>query len=268
MKRLNLFAAALVLGLPLPQAAIAQDGRITPVLSTTMQRTCEAETTRAMLMERGEAIPDARPTLEKQTRGLRISALSGGLLFENTVSGPQGDALLRFELAPDGTMTGETASGTSMDAYAAARPNADLPALVRAMADDIPERLLTGRSFAVGDPYYPESLRRGLVQRMAAGLNLPFAADGADDLAYLGETMHDGRRAWRFGGRLTVEGAGDVSAGRVSVALVSDAAILHDAETGLVLSYQTISETRVDLDGRPFRQMRMTDAFTCDIVPR
>jgi hypothetical protein len=268
MKRLHLFAAALVLGLPLPQAAVAQDGRITPVLSTTMQRICEGETTRAMLMERGEAIPDARPTLEKQTRGLRISALPGGLLFETTVSGPQGDALLRFELAPDGTVTGEAASGPAMDAYVAARPGADLPALVRALAEDTPERLLLGRSFAVGDAYYPENLRRSLVQRMAAGLNLPFAADGADDMAYLGETIHEGRRAWRFGGRITVGGAGDVTAGRVSVAQATEAAILHDAETGLILSYQTTSESRVDLDGQPFRHLRMTDTMTCDIVPQ
>lgn len=254
---------ALVFGLLLPQAAVAQDARITPVLSTTMQRACEGEKTRLLLMARGEAIADAQPAIEPQYRGLRVSRTVQGHLFEHTVTGPQGDVVLRFETKADGLVADATLSGDT-----AASPNADLPALARAMAEDVPERLLPGRSFAVGDSYYPEALRRSLIEQMTTGMGLPFAINGSVEMSYRGETMHEGRIAWRFEGPLTAGGSGEVAGASLSVAHVTDAVILHDAETGLVLTYETTGDTRVDVDGRPFHHLRIAEAFTCEIIPQ
>jgi hypothetical protein len=54
--------AALVIGLFAPQGAVAQDARIAPVLSTSMQRVCQIETTRTLLMNGGRAVDNPRPS--------------------------------------------------------------------------------------------------------------------------------------------------------------------------------------------------------------
>lgn len=258
MKLGPLAPVALLLGLLLPQVAVAQDARITPALSTTMQRTCEVEKSRLLVMARGEVMPDARPTVERQTRGLRVSRTPEGRLFEHTVTWPQGDVLLRFESTPNGAVTDATLSGDP----------AGSPALARAMAEDVPERLLLGQTFAVGDSYYPEALRRSLIEQMTTGMGLPFAINGLVEITYRGESMREGRRAWRFEGPLTAGGSGEVAGASLSVAHVTDAVILHDAETGLVLTYETTGDTRVNVDGRPIHHLRITEAFTCEIIPQ
>ena len=85
---------------------------------------------------------------------------------------------------------------------------------------------------------------------------------------YRGEVVHEGRRAWRFSGDMTVQGAGAVEGRTLSMNQATTVEILHDVETALVLSYNTAAETRVDLDGEPFRIMKNTDAYACEIVPQ
>ncbi len=257
--------AALALA-ALPQAALAQSGRITPVVSTTMQRVCQAEMTSTLLVEGGQAVENPQPAVDPSTRSLRVMRTPGGRLFENTVSSLSGDTVLRFNTSPKGEVADAALSGSAIDAYAAASPSADLTTLAFAMADDLPERLLLGQSFAVGDSYYPEALRRTLLDRIISGMGLPFAVDGLIDIRYMGEATHEGRPAWRFAGQLTARGSGQLNGRLVGVDHLTKAEVLHDVETGLVLRYETVADTRVDLDGQPTRHVRTTDAYTCEIV--
>lgn len=267
MKLRHLAVAAFVLA-AVPQAVHAQAARITPALSTTMQRVCDAETTARVLMDGGKEELGAQPSVARQTRGLRVLRDRNGLVFEQTATDDWGDTLLRFVITPTGAVSGAELSGSAMDAYAAATPDADLPGLAAALAEDVPERLMVGRTLSVGDSYYPESLRRSLIGRVISGMGLPFAVNGSLDIFYRGEVVHEGRRAWRFTGQMAISGAGTIDGRPVAIAQAMDVEILHDAETALVLSYSTKADTRVDLDGRPTRRVRNTEAYTCRIVPQ
>lgn len=251
-----------------PQAALAQSSRITPVLSTTMQRTCQAETSTVALMTGGVESPDAQPVVETQTRGLKVVRTGEGRLFEQTSVAAGDDILLRFSTEVNGAVIEASLTGSSIDTYAAATPGADIPALAYAMADDVPERLLIGRTFAVGDHYYPEALRRSLISRMIANMGLPFAVNGSLDIRYRGEVMHAGRRAWRFSGEITVQGSGDLGGRPVAIDHVTRGEILHDAETGLVLRYDTTADTELDLGGQPVSRQRNTESYDCEIIPQ
>lgn len=259
--------AALLLALA-PQAAHSQTARITPVLSTTMQRTCVSETSSVQLMNGGREVTDGQPTIENQTRGLRISRNPGGYLFEQTAKAPAGDTLLRFNVTASGATSDATLSGSAIDAYAAAAPHIDLSVLAAAYSEDVPERLLVGRSFAVGESYYPADLQRSLMGRITSSLGLPFPVDGLVDIRYRGEVVHAGRRAWRFSGPMTMQGAGELSGQPVSLAQTVQNEVFHDVETGLVLSFRAEAETRLKLGGQPFQAARNTDAYQCRLVPQ
>lgn len=258
--------AALVLAM-LPQVAHSQAARITPVLSDTMQRSCQAETANLLTMNGGQEVVGAQPSVERQHRSLRIGRSGDARLFEQTGSGPFGEILLRFRTTADGVVSEASLSGSSIDAYVAAAPGADLATLAAALADDVPERLLLGRSFVPGDNYYPEDLRRSLVNRLTSSLGLPFPVNGSIDVRYAGEVEERGRRAWRFAGEMAMRGSGDAGGRPASIDQTTRVEVLHDVETGLVLSYRTVAETRLDLDARPYTALRTTDAFDCDIVP-
>lgn len=247
-----------------PQAALAQSDRITPVVSTTMQRTCEAETSAVQLVNGGVDIPDARPTVETQTRALKVVRSGDGHLFEQTATGPQGDTALRFRISAAGTVTEASLTGSAFDAYT----GGDLPALASTFAEDVPERLLLGRTFAVGDPYYPEALSRSLFDRMFASMGIPFPVSGSADIQYRGESTHAGRRAWRFAGDITAGGSGDVGGRPAAFDQVTRVDVLHDVETGLVLRYSATADTKVSVGGRPMGRQRTTDVYDCQIVPQ
>lgn len=259
--------AALLLGL-MPQTAHAQGARITPVMSTAHERICDGETSTVTLVNAGQEVVGGQPVIENQTRGLRVTRTPDGYLFEQTVDAPTGDLLLRFNTSRSGVASRASLSGSTIEAYAAASPQTNLAELAAAYADDVPERLLVGQSFAVGDSYYPADLQRNLISRMLDTMGLPFPVDGSIDVRYRGEVMHAGRRAWRFTGPMTVRGAGDLNGQPVSIDQTTRSEILHDAETGLVLAYKAEAETRLDLNGRPFQAARNTDGYQCRIVPQ
>lgn len=269
MKFRHVASAALVLGLLAPQVALARDARITPVLSTTMQRVCRVETTRLLLMDAGEAVTSPQPAIEMRSSSLRASRSDNGWVIVSTSSGARGDLILRVEAADDGAVTNATVSGSSIDPHVDT-PGADIAGLASAMADDVPERLLLGRAFDAGDSYYPEALRRTLLDRMVAGLGMPVDMNGSIDMRYEGEVEFEGRRAWRFAGRITGAGRIAMNARGSAIAFdhVTEAVALHDVETGLLLKYDAEADDRTAFNERPFRHQRKIEAFTCDIIPQ
>ena len=191
MKPSHVVFAALVLALFAPQGAVAQDARIAPVLSTTMQRVCQIETTRTLLMSGGRVVDNPRPVIERATGSLQASRSGDSWVFLQISRGSAGDLTLRAETAADGAVTSATLSGSLIEAEAR-RPGAPVPALASAMADDVAERLLVGRAFDPGDSYYPEPLRRSLIQRLVTtAMGLPGDANGSVDIFYEGEVELD-----------------------------------------------------------------------------
>lgn len=262
--------AALVIGLFAPQGAVAQDARIAPVLSTTMQRVCQIETTRTLLMSGGRVVDNPRPVIERATGSLQASRAGDGWVFLQISRGSAGDLTLRAETAADGAVAAATLSGPSIEAESR-RPGGAVPALASAMADDVAERLLVGRAFDPGDSYYPEPLRRSLIQRLVTtAMGLPGDANGSVDMFYEGEVEFEGRRAWRFAGPIKIAGQFRSNAAGRTIRFdnTSEAVALHDAETGLLLKYDVDGNDRTFVDEAPFLHRRRTQAFTCEIIPQ
>lgn len=251
-----------------PQVADAQAGRITPAISTTHERLCEAETVTQPVLEAGVDVSSREATIETDTRGLRATRVGNGYLFEQTVDTGDGDTLLRFTASPGGVVSDATLSGSNVDAWLAESPEVDLGAMALAYADDVAERLLMGRSFAVGDALYPARLQRELLTRMTAAQGLPFELGGSFDVLYRGETVQNGRRVWRFAGPATFAGDGQINGLPAEITLRLETETLHDVETGLVVSSETRTDVRLDLVGETFVVSRMQEEYSCRITPR
>ncbi|HEV2081329.1 MAG TPA: hypothetical protein VGR32_02635 [Brevundimonas sp.] len=260
MKRNHLAAIVASAAAVLPGVAAAQ---IKPVLTTTMQRTCATETTATILMQAGTANPDPLPFIERQVRTLSVKPADAGLRFHHQTRSPGAAIGLEFTALRDGSVTGAVITGL---------PESDgvsdeqLATFAHTAAQDIPERLLLGRTFSVGDSYYPDDLRRDLIGRVGDSLGLPFALTGSIDVFYRGEVDHRGRRAWLFDGAITMAGAGEVEGVSIAAGQTMKARVLHDAETGLVLNYDVTMDNDLSVDGKPFTVMKMTDSWDCEIV--
>jgi hypothetical protein len=251
-----------------PHAADAQGVRITPVISTTHERLCEAETVTQPMLEAGVDVSTRQATIETDTRGLRATRFEDGYLFEQTVDTADGDTLLRFTASRSGVVSDAALSGSNVDTWVAEAPQTDLAAMALAYADDVAERLLMGRSFAVGDALYPASLQRDLLARMSAAEGLPFDLGGLFDVRYRGETVEDGRRVWRFSGPANFEGVGQINGRPAKISLRLQTETFHDVETGLVVSSETDTDVRLELDGETFVASRVKEGYSCRIVPR
>lgn len=256
-------AAALLIAALAPQAAIAQTAPIRPVVSTTMQRTCDSQVSVLVRMSNGQEIASPQPVVQTMTRNLRVKRAGTGYLFEQTSTDAATEAMLRFHLSEDGVVSDAELSGTAFRNV----PQLNLSRAAYAWADDLPERLLVGRSFAVGDPYYPEELRRTLLARTIESMGMPLDVEGELTFKYEGETTYEGRPAWRFGGVTNVRSSGVFEGRQVSATVTTDAEILHDAETALVLRYHSDNTTKIEIDGRLLRIQTNSETYVCRVHP-
>ncbi len=257
-------ATALALGLA-PAAALAQ-ARISPVVSTSMHRTCQGETGRTVLHDASGQSQIGQPQVAPDTRAFRATRSGAGYAFHQSASHSGGQTDLRVDVAATGAISNARLSGSAIEAARAANPQADINALAYSLAQEIPERLLVGRSFAVGDQYYPDDLRNTLIGQMTSAMGLPFPIRGTIDMPYRGESTFNGRRAYVFEGTLQLNGQGAVQGRPVVLTMSSDVRVTHDAETGLVLDYRTAQDLDITLDGQPFQRNRTHDNYTCQIA--
>ena len=244
-----------------PHVARAQQAR--PVVSTSMQRVCQSEATATVLVRDGQTVVDPMPIIERQERRLSVSETPTGLAFEHVTRSPYGTIRHHIATSADGAVKSADIEGVPPEAGLS---EAQLGELARNSADDLPERLMLGRSFSPGDSYYPDSLRQTLIGRMMDGLGMPFPVTGSLDVFYRGEIDHAGRRAWLFDGTLTVEGSGAVQGTRLGLRQTGTARVVHDVETGLVLSYDLQLQNHVDVDGKPFNSVKSSDVWQCQIM--
>lgn len=264
--RALVFAAALAAGLS-PMAAAAQQ-RIMPSLSTTMQRTCQGEVRSRVLHD----VTGQRPTGEQvapDTRAFRATRTSAGYAFRQSATTQAGDTILSANVANDGAVSNAELSGSAFQAaLAQSQTPIDVPALANSLAREIPERFMVNRSFAVGDEYYPPELRRTLISEMTAAMGMPFPITGEINMPFQGESTRDGRRVWTWEGTLTMNGGGVVQGANFAITSLSRVRVIHDAETGLVLSYQTSQTVDLQANGQPFLAQESSDNYNCQLVPQ
>lgn len=260
-------AAALVLA-SAPMSAFAQ-ARYTPVLSTSMQRTCAGETGTTMLFDATGQTPLNQPQTARDTRTFRATRSGDGYLMEQGATTAAGDTVLRANVSPSGAVSNAQLSGSAVQAaIAASSTPVDVPALANSLAQEIPERMIINRSFAVGDHYYPDELRTTLISQMTQAMGVPFPVTGSIDIRYTSEITQNGRRAHVFDGSLTIDGAGQLQGQPVSIALTGPAHIVYDADTGLIVEYRTGQEISFVVSGQMFQRSQHFDNYTCTIAPQ
>lgn len=258
-------AAALALGL-FPMAAFAQ--RVSPVLSTSMQRTCQGETGNHVTHDATGQQPTA-PQRFADTRAFRAERAGTGYRFVQTAVNAAGETRLTADVASTGAVSNAQLSGVGLDAVIAqsATP-VDVPALAASLAVEIPERLLVNRSFAQGDDYYPAELRDSLVGQMTSAMGLPFPVQGSITMPFQGQQTIDGQSVLVWEGTLSMNGAGNVQGAQISLQSLTRVRVTHDAATALVRSYATSQTLNIVANGQPFLTQNSFDNYTCQIVPQ
>ncbi len=263
---MRVLRAAVVALAFVPFAAQAQT-RVTPVLSTSMQRACQGETGQTTLFDATGRSPVNQPQIAADTRGFRATRAGDGYAFEQSAVAAHGETFLRANVAADGAVSNAVLSGSGFErAMTASTLPVDAAALANSLALEIPERLLVGRSFAVGDQLYPEALRSTLISQMTSALGVPFPVGGTINIPFIGEQTQDGRRVYVFEGELQLQGEGQIQGAMVSVRVQSQAHIVHDAETGLVVRYDTSQQLELLSDRQPLIRNQSHDRYTCQIV--
>lgn len=250
-----------------PMAAFAQ-ARVAPVVSATMQRTCQGETGGHVTFDATGQQPTA-PYRNSDTRSFRAERAGGGYRFVQRAQTSIGETVLSANVAADGAVSGAALSGAGFEAsIAQAATPIDVEALAAALAVEIPERLLVNRTFAPGDEYYPDDLRETLVTQMTAAMGLPFPISGAIAMPFQGQSVVDGVPVLIWEGTLTMSGAGAVQGGEMSLQSTTRVRIVHDAATALVRSYNTTQSLTVQGNGQPFLAQTSFDNYVCEITPQ
>ncbi len=261
-----LFVGAMVLATLAPAVASAQ--RVTPTLSTTMQRTCQGETGAHVTFD-ASGQRSTEPQRSTDSRSFRAERAGAGYRFVQSALQPHGDVTLTADVAANGQVTGAMLSGAGFEAGVAASPTPiDVPALAASLAVEIPERLLVNRSFAVGDQYYPPELRDTLISQMTSALGFPFPINGSINIPFQGRTTIDGNDVLVWEGELTMSGAGLINDAPVTLQSVSRVRVVHDAATGLVRTYRTAQDFNLQVGGQPFLAQSSFDSYVCQIVPQ
>jgi hypothetical protein len=262
-------ACAAVIALAFVPLSAKAETRIAPVLSTSMQRACQGETGQTILFDATGRSPVNQPQVARDTRSFRAARAGNGYAFEQGAVTDYGETFLRVNVAADGAISDATLSGAGFErAVAESTLPVDVAALANSLAQEIPERLVVGRSFAVGDQLYPEDIRHTLVGQMTSALGMPFPVSGAIDIPFIGEQTENDRRVYVFEGDLQLQGEGQLQGTTISVAVNSHARIVHDAETALIVRYDSTQQQEITAGGQPFLRNESHDRYSCQIIPQ
>lgn len=242
---------------------------VSPVLSTSMQRTCQAQTTTTNLFDASGTL-SRTPEVVASTRSFYATQNGDGYNFVQGAIQPAGDITLRASVAANGDVTWAEISGPGAAPVAAAMTPDQFAAMSRTLARDIPERLMVGRTFRAGDQLYPPGLGEQIIGDLTRSFGLPFPVSGTVDVPFVGERASaDGSRVWVWEGRMFMSGSGIVQS---NVTLGLEAVFLmrveHDVATALVRLTSLDGTVSVTANGNSMLQSRTVDGFTCQIAPQ
>jgi hypothetical protein len=250
------------------QSANAHDAGVTLTLSTTMQRTCTAALSIQRLSPSGQ--PMGRPNVVPSDRGLFAQPHAQGLTITQWAREPSGEGRVIATVSPDGEVLEARLVGSLVDAMQAQSPvPLDVTGLAAALARDIPERLVIGRTFNVGEPFYNPATAEAIVDQLAASMGAPFPLESVVDVTFLGaETIASGSSVYAFGGAIRLQGQGQTPNGLVALSADFNFRLTFDQATSLVLTSDNDGLIQVTVNGRPASTMAMRDGYTCEISPR
>ena len=252
-------AASLVAGEVSAQAAVSSAMR-------GGERTCTART-RVDTTFDADAATLPPPEVTNDLRALTLTPRADGGFDIEQRSG-EGDALVVLKIRTDGR--GETVAaeigGPGMEGVEADMGAMDRDALARAAAVDVPERLLIGRSFRPGDPYYPPGAADAVIAGLARSFGLPEGTDFTADMrsSFEGVSTVNGRTVMTWSGVMTMK----VRLGDVSGDARFEYRMVHDQETGLVIEAFNDGVLDFSQGGRRAKGMRIMDAYGCRITAR
>ncbi|MGD9815342.1 MAG: hypothetical protein AB7Q23_10785 [Hyphomonadaceae bacterium] len=207
------------------------------------------------------------PGVEPMTQSFTSTRGGGGYEFVQEGGTSMGPINLRASVRENGTVTEATLSGTGVAPMFSTSPE-DMNRLAVAAANSIPERMLLGRGFNVGDRYYTDAMIRELVDAMSRSMGIPPTFNlnvDASDVKFAGLTSDSGAQAYVFRGTLHATGGGDFNGQNISLDYPAEVTVAYDPETGLMRSSSTDGVITTNLDGERQSAMRMQQTLTCTI---
>src|SRR5262249_42562639 len=119
----------------------------------------------------------------------------------------------RTELGEISLTAHVTATGDVRDAAFSGAPvddlHTDLTALAVSGARDIPERIIVGRTFSVGDEYYAGEEGQRVLEALRTSMGFPFPLSATIHQPFIGVVTEDGARVLKFEGDWTLSGSGE-----------------------------------------------------------
>jgi hypothetical protein len=200
-------------------------------------------------------------------------APGGGWLFTQTGRSRMGEVTLTANVGDDGAVTSAQIGGAALSMVASPLADADaMNELAMSGARGIPERLLLGRTFKLGDDLFPPGLAQETAESMFAAMGMPPGVESevAARLPLTAIADEDGRRVLRFTGNLTMNATGPaqgMGGQQMNLSLPAQMAVGFDAATGLMRDMSVNGEMTVNVDGQRAAVMRMQQTLACTINP-
>ncbi len=267
MKRVLGGVAALVVALVAASASAQDPGTAIP-LSTSLGRACEGRLEVTQLNLRGA--PLGAPQVVLSRRGLFAQPDARGIALTQWAREPAGEGRVIATIAPDGTLLSARVEGPLIEAMAAQSPTRlDREGLAQGLAQDIPERVVFGRRFQVGDDLYTPDAVDKIADQLIAAMGLGFPVESSAEVRFTGvETLPSGREAYVFVGPLQISGEGLSPGGTVGVNASFVYRIAYDVESGLVAQSDNGGPFTLSLNGEVVRRIQFRDFYTCEIAPQ
>lgn len=140
--------------------------------------------------------------------------------------------ILRATLGEDGAVRAARLSGPGWD------PDIDNSSIAFGRAGVLPERVVMGRSFRIGDALYTADMLRGdlrIIAHLETGLPTLLALQAESDVRFDGRIPHEGGQALQFAGTMRFTGSLPRADASTQADYPADVVMLFDDATGLLL---------------------------------
>jgi hypothetical protein len=185
-----------------------------------------------------------------------------GYEFVDGLTDASGERIVRAIVRADGAVSSAAFTRSEVDASRRIQHQPDARARRAALA--IPERLMLGRSFAVGDQYYRADYFATLLQ----AFDFPIPVHGESNVPLRGESVENGARVLIWEGSWRVEGNGDLNGAQIAARADFHTRVAHDARTGLVREHRLSGVITVTRNGVRWREILYSDEYFCEITPQ
>ena len=255
-----------LLGLLVVAMAPASDAaasRVTPVSGAS--RNCTGEMTFRMVGQPGQPAANEATQSEAMNETLSVHLTGGQYEIRHASTDPEGQTLLIAHIRPDGTVLDATVSGR---VATMAGGGDQLQRLSLLAARMLPERLLMGREFRLGDGLYTDADTQDVLAGLTGALGLPagFQFEATGTLPFTGTTGDGASRILNFTGPISAQGSGAIGGQAMRFEFSGHATTRMDATTGLLRGSAMDGNMDLKLNGVSQLVMHMRQSMTCIIT--